>query len=243
MTKRAENVVSRISKSIDQVFGKRVLNLVLFGSQIKEKDAEDIDLHLLLDTPQPNDLWLLRQLIPESVYTIDFELSYLRDFETKKVWRLKTSGRYMLYPLAYGKILLGSENHYIKLLSKIDPKLIKNDLLVKNKEHLNRVKLDLTRKDIINKQRYIAKYIIRLMSQTMVVTDLDNLKKINLSTKAELIELVKSTELFNQIDFTFLNSLFARRQNSSKDIVLKSTKILDQLDNINWQLQEEYYTT
>lgn len=242
VNKYTENTICKITTNINKCFGKRVLNLVLFGSSLKEKEYGDIDLHLLLDKPKNRDLLEIKEIISKfQSIKIDFLISYKGEFVENRIFRIRNQGRYLLFSLAKGKILLGKSNYYKKILSCQQKKLIIRDLLIKNKEYQNVLRDLLLESESLKKQMNIAKYLLRLISQILIVKNKITYCELLKINKEQLLKKIEKIGLLKQKELILLRRLFFNKESDQSKLILEVTSLLYRLDKINNNLCIKLY--
>lgn len=235
-----KKILSEIKNQLNEYFGDRIINLVLFGSSLREKDYEDLDLHLLLDKQKQTDLLMINKAIPESSLKIDILISYVDELSGYDVFRIRNQGKYLLYSLAKGKILLGKSNFYSNLLLNINVNSIRGDLYIKNKEYQNSLRDFLLEKNILDKQKNLAKYFLRYLNQILVLLNKLTYDEILEFNKNQLIQRVKQCGVLSEQEYVILIKMMVSRETNQEEMILTLTHLLYKLDKINREEYQKY---
>lgn len=229
--------LTEIKNHLNEYFGDRIISLVLFGSSLREKNYEDLDLHLLLDEQKHTDLLMINKSIPESSLKIDLLISYVDELSGYDIFRIRNQGKYLLYSLAKGKIILGKNNFYRNLLLNINDNSIREDLYIKNKEYQNSLRDFLLERNILDKQKILAKYFIRYLTQILVLVNkltYDEILKLN---KNQLMLRIRKCGVLSEQEYLILTKMVVNGENNQEEMILTLTCFLYKLDQIN---KEEY---
>jgi hypothetical protein len=240
MTQADLSIINSLKLDFSSTFGNRVLNLVLFGSTTRDKECNDIDIHLLLDTRKSEDILLIRNILLKQKKGIDFMLSYKDQLIESKYFRIRAQGRYFLNSLAFGQILLGDHNHYLEMLNKQNRKEIIKDLMFKNSEYQNYIREYLFEPDLLDKQTRLAKYLIRYINQILIIKNelgYENLLKFN---KNEMIDRISKINFISLEEKLFLKKIHENKEQNIQELINNTAKLLLTLEDANTKLMNSY---
>ena len=233
MHSHIDQTINIISKKLKKRFGKRIESLLLFGSsryQNRSGKPDDIDLELLLDIPNKNDLLHLSQIISMINQQAELHTSYKSQLKELKGFRRKAQGSYLLYSLADGILLAGRENYFKLLLGKIQPNTVKKDLMIKNQEYQYSLREFLIEKDLLK----FIKYLLRYISQLMIVNDELTYPELLRLSREDFIQKIFQSSIFSKQEIRILN----RKNINKNELIKKGTEILFRTDTL---LQKQYH--
>lgn len=192
----------QIVEKLRFVFGdKRIVNLLHYGSSATGRnftEKSDLDLYLILDSPQSDDIKHLKSIILENP-KLDFSLQYESILERKGVNNFQhgNHGIFFLFYLATADSLIG-ENYFAKRLAQVDLTKEKLSLLYQIEEYFWRLsKWYLYEIDSVW-ILYYQKYILRVCIDMLLFEDLMPYREVSALSHLEIIDrYIRNAKMFS----------------------------------------------
>lgn len=126
--------VNNLTKIFEKSFGDRIIFLGLHGSSrynsLAPEYLSDIDLELILDSVQPNDLILIKNIVSEAPVKVECQLRSVHEITDNDSLIYKTEYKIFMYYAYSNSITLLGENIYQSLVYKFNDDQYKKSLLL-----------------------------------------------------------------------------------------------------------------
>lgn len=241
MTEQILSIVKYLAKEINTYFGQRVISLVLFGSVLNRKEFNDIDLELLLDNPDDNDFLTLNKILLAVKVKVELHISYKNQLSLIREFRRKAQGSYLLYSLAKGKLLLGKENYYKRLLRITPLPVIKRDLMIKNQEYQSSLREFLLERDFMKKKNKFIKFLLRYIYQLMIIDNKLTYAQILGLDDIVLINKIIKSGLFSKVEIKAFLQILNQKHIIREELIKNCTLLLSATDRILLSHLEQIY--
>lgn len=202
-----ENKIEGFTKRLDDVFKKRVISLIFFGSQRykRSKIGSDYDLYLILDKYNKEDISNIRKIVNEISIDLDLTIQYFdqmsldpNDFQDGSM------GCFALDYLSLGECLLGT-NIFINYKKDVKEAEYKKSLLRKINEYAYRYRRELTTLGLDDDYllKFTKKYISRIIIDIFLYWKSYPLSKLRFMNVDEIIELALTHDWFSDVSLEF----------------------------------------
>lgn len=193
-------IVLSFTKKIKNLFKKRIVSLIYYGSKKYNRGSKDsdYDFYLLLDHISSKDCDIIRS-VKKIFKKIDLAIYYKDILPKNPAYFInETQGAYFIECLSLGDLLLG-KNIFKKYHSLLSKKEKKKSLYLKIQSYFTKIL-----KENVNDKDF-SKYYIRILQNVLMFKDLENLEKLRFLEKSKILLLAIKHGIFpeNQYQYIF----------------------------------------